>query len=210
MPKTTYGLLAVHPSHRITSPDPSIAWKHDMPEACTLCHVDRTAGWAARETARQYDHPAPAEPPAGQGFEVAEGVRALFAGDVVQRAVAANALAQERSYTADGAARLWTVPFLLRAMEDRYPAIRHFAFRGVVQVCNRAAVKDLPAFDYLAEAPARAASLARWWAWWRALDKSRIPRPGDAVPLGPDWMPIEKTIAALRARQDDHPIAIGE
>ena len=218
MPPTTYGLLAVHPSHRITSPDPARAWRDDMPEACTLCHVDRTAAWAAREAARQYGHPAPGEPPAGRGFEFAEGVRSLFAGDVVQRTVAVEALTRERSFTEDGAARLWAVPFLLLALEDRYPAIRHVAFRGLVEVCRRAetrepgarAARTLPRFDYLADPPARAAALERWWAWWRTLDKSRIPRPPKEVPLDADWIPTGSAIASLRARQDDRPIAIGE
>jgi hypothetical protein len=113
---------------------------------------------------------------------------------------------------------LWTVPFLLLAMEDRYPAIRHFAFRGLMQVCRRAEAREpgvrqarqLPPFDYLADPPARAATLERWWSWWRTLDKRRIPRPGEAVPLDPDWMPIEATIASLRTWQDDRPISIGE
>jgi hypothetical protein len=40
-------LLAAHPTHRIQNPDPSRAWRRDMPEACTLCHTNRTARWAA-------------------------------------------------------------------------------------------------------------------------------------------------------------------
>jgi predicted CXXCH cytochrome family protein len=213
MPPTTYGLLAVHPSHRITNPDPSRAWRADMPEACTLCHTDKSAPWAAREAARQYGGPGSATPPPGLGFEIAESVRALFAGDVVQRAVAANALAQERSFTEDRMARLWAVPFLMRAMEDSYPAIRHFAHRGLVRLCRSAKLagpREPPAFDYLADPPVRAAALERYEAWWRSLDKTAIPRPGPEVPLGPDWMPEESTIATLVARQDDRAIAIGE
>ena len=218
MPPTTYGLVAVHPSHRITTPDPARAWRDEMPEACTLCHTDRTAAWAAEETRRQYGHPAPADSPVDRSFRFAEGVRTLLGGDVVQRAVAASALTQDASYTPDPAARLWAVPFLLLTLEDRYPAVRHFAYRGLTRLCRRA--EDLapgtsritppPAFDYLADAPARAAALDRCWAWWRAVDKSRLAHPGVAVPLDPDFMPVRADVQELRARQDQNAIAIGE
>jgi predicted CXXCH cytochrome family protein len=218
MPPTTYGLVAVHPSHRITSPDPARAWRDDMPEACTLCHTDRTALWAAQETRRQYRHPAPVDPPSDPSFRIAESVRTLMGGDVVQRAVAASALTQDASYTTDATARLWAVPFLLLTMEDRYPAVRHFAHRGLASLFQRAEavtpgawqVSQLPAFDYLADAPARAAALERWWAWWRAADKSRIRHPGAAVPLDRDFMPVRAAVDGLRARQDQNAIAIGE
>ena len=218
MPPTTYGLLAIHPSHRITSPDPARAWRYDMPEACTLCHTDRTVAWAASETARQYGKAAPAGAPNDPAFRCAESVRALFAGDVVQRAVAIHSLTQEPSYTADPAARLWAVPFLLLSLEDRYPAIRHFAFRGLLALCRRAQIavpatreaSRLPEFDYLAEAPERAAVIAAWWAWWKALDKSAIARPGPAVPLDQDLMPDRAQVAALTARQNRDVVAIGE
>ncbi|HKQ58943.1 MAG TPA: cytochrome c3 family protein [Candidatus Eisenbacteria bacterium] len=218
MPPTTYGLLAVHPSHRITNPDPSRAWRYDMPEACTLCHTDRSAAWAARAARDHYGPGVSAEPPAGAAPAVAENVRALLGGDVVQRAVAVEALTAERSYTADATARLWAVPFLLLTMEDRYPAVRHFAYRGLVSLCRRAADRDpgvrpalaLPAYDYLAEPGTRAASLAAWWSWWGALDKRRIPHPGPEVPLGPDLMPVRSRIAALTRDADHETIAIGE
>jgi predicted CXXCH cytochrome family protein len=218
MPPTTYGLLAIHPSHRITSPDPARAWRYEMPEACTLCHTNRTAAWAAAEVAREYGHAMPVDRPRDPSFDVAENIRALLGGDVVQRAVAANALAQDASYTTDAESRLWAVPFLLVAMEDRYPALRHFAYRGLLALCRRPAAGDpavaqafaLPPFDYLAEAPARAAVIAQWWNWWRALDTRAIPHPGAAVPLDQDLMPDRARVAALVARQDPSLVAIGE
>jgi len=215
MPPTTYGLLAIHPSHRITNPDPARAWRYDMPEACTLCHTNRTATWAARETAHEYGHAVPADLPADPEHQVAESIRALFAGDVVQRAVAANALSQDASYTTDATARLWVAPFLILAMEDRYPAIRHFAHRGLHRLLERApSTKDrlpaLPEFDYLAEPTARAAAIEECWKWWRALDKARLPHPGPEVPLDPTWMPDRSQISRLIARQDQSVVAIGE
>jgi hypothetical protein len=107
------------------------------------------------------------------------------------------------------------VPLLLMTMEDRYPAVRHFAHRGLVALVRRTTSSRLPAgalpdFDYLAEPPARAAALAQLWQWWRALDKSRIPHPGPAVPLDAELMPRRTEIAALIARQDPQVIAIGE
>ena len=216
MPPTTYGLLAIHPSHRITNPDPARAARAEMPDACTLCHTDRTARWAANATRRWYGEDV-AEAAPGDDDGIAETVRALLGGDVVQRAVAVNAMTQEASYTADATARLWGVPFLLLTMEDRYPAVRHFAYRGLSRLVRRAqtasgapASAPLPDFDYLADGPERDEALARCWSWWRSLDRRRIPHPGPAVPLDPDLMPIHTEVAALTARQSRNVIAIGE
>src|SRR5439155_27229443 len=141
----------------------------------------------------------------------------LLAGDVLQRAVAANELGAERSYTADPSARLWAAPFLLLPMEDRYAAVRHIAHRSLLALCARAAPRlpgasaaSLPAFDYEGDDAGRAASLAAWWTWWRALEKSRLPTPGAAVPLDAQWTPDRATIASLRALQDPTSIAFGD
>ena len=216
MPPTTYGLLAVHPSHRITNPDPARAARAEMPDACTLCHTDRTVAWAAHEARRQYG-PNAAAPPDDRAAEIAESIRTLLGGDVLQRTVAVNALVRDVSYTSDPVARLWAVPFLLLTMEDRYPAVRHFAYRGLASLYRRAqAAGDLrwspplPDFDYLAETPVRDAALARCWSWWQALDRRGIPHPGPAVPLDAELMPIRAAVAPLTAQQSRNVIAIGE
>ena len=216
MPNTTYGLLAVHPSHRITSPDPVRAARLEMPDACTLCHADRPAAWAAGEMRRQYGDEA-AEAPHEHASTTAETVYALLAGDVIQRAVAASAMTHEQTSTPEGPARLWVTPFLLLAMQDRYPAVRHFAYRGLSRLDRavRAAAPGwspppLPDFDYLADTRERDAALARCWSWWQSLDRTRIPHPGIAVPLDSDLMPIRNEVDALIAQQSRNAIAIGE
>src|SRR6185503_18956201 len=117
-------------------------------------------------------HPAPSNPPGDPSFRFAESVRTLLGGDVVQRSVAASALTQDASYTSDPTSRLWAVPFLLLTLEDRYPAVRHFAYRGLTRLCRRAedaagtrGITPPPPFDYLADAPGRATAVERCWAW---------------------------------------------
>lgn len=219
MPKITYGLLGVHPSHRIQRPDPSRAWRYEMPEACTLCHTDRTARWAAEALARQLGRPPPVDLPSGPAFEVAENVRALLGGDVVQRSVAAMAFGEERSATADPVARLWAVPFLLLTLEDGYPSVRHFAFRSMRQLVDRAAaVKPelvrgadaIPRFDPQAPVEERQRILGRWRDWWAKLDKAGLSRPDKAVPLDEAFQPIPATVELLKHRQAEQTISIGE
>jgi hypothetical protein len=102
-------------------------------------------------------------------------------------------------------------------LDDRYLAIRHFAHRGLVRLCERAARANPalsrslvpPPFDELADAGPREQAVAASWAWWRALDKRGIPRPGEAVPLDSDWMPVSSRLAAIRATTDTTIIAIG-
>jgi hypothetical protein len=212
LPRVTYGILETHPTHRIRSPDPSRAWRHDMPEACTLCHVNRPAAWAAEAMAERWGERdgGAAGAPAGDFRETAECIRALFAGDVVQRAVAVRALDRAVPY-ADDASPLWAVPLLLLTLEDDYPAIRHFAARGLRELLAREglAAPDT-GFDPLAEPAARSAAVERWWSWWRATDRSGIAHPGRAVPLDADLMPRLDVIARLKAGRDDRVIAIGE
>src|SRR5439155_420226 len=52
MPRIVYGVLDVHPSHRIEVPDPGRNAAAGRPDACTGCHVDRTAAWAQVAAAR--------------------------------------------------------------------------------------------------------------------------------------------------------------
>lgn len=221
MPRIAYGLLETHPTHRMQNPDPARAWRHDMPEACTLCHTNRTAAWAAVEMAKQYGKPAPAaaELPGGPAFAVAENVRALLAGDVLQRAVAIEAFARENTYEPDPVRRLWAAPFLMEGLRDDYPALRFMAWRALRRLVERAGRRDgsvarsaagLPRFDPQGDPASRAEAVAAWQAWWSALDKSRLGHPGAEVPLDASLRPDRATVEALRRMQVNRLISIGE
>jgi predicted CXXCH cytochrome family protein len=219
MPRLVYGLLETHPSHRIQSPEPARAWRYDMPEACTLCHLDRSATWAAREWSRMFGRPLPDDLPSGPDFALAESVRALAGGDVVQRAVVLRALTLERSYSVDARRRLWAVPWLFVGLADDYGAIRHFAWRGLRELLGRpgALLPDeaarwaaQPPFDPQAPAPVRAAALASYREFWRTLDKRGWPAEAPALGLDADYQVVRERLAPLVARRDPRLISIGE
>lgn len=211
MPDITYGLLNIHPTHHIENPEPAKAWRYDMPEACTLCHTNQTAVWAAEAQTALFDTPLPGDLPTDPAYETAESIRALLMGDAVQRAVAIHALTGERSYRQEPQGRLWVTPFLLLALEDNYPAVRYFAWRGLRGLAAQAnLVLPVTDFDYLAEPQTRSAGILLLWDWWAALDKTGMPFPGTAVPLTSAFMPQTDVIDALLARRSDEQINIGE
>lgn len=218
MPKMTYGLLNIHPSHKIQNPDPSRTWRYQMPDACTICHTNRTAAWAAKSLSERYGKPLP-ELPKEEAYRTAENIRTMLAGDVVQRAVAIEALRAEKSYTVDPFERLWAVPFLLISMEDRYGAIRHFAYRSLKSLVARAGAIDsqldestsrLSRFDPQASVQERRRVVQQWRDWWARLDKRRIRHPGTDVPLDAQFQPLEPVVKSLLMSQDDKDISIGE
>ncbi len=57
MPHTTYGLLRAQRSHRVDSPDPALDARHGRPNACNLCHLDRSLAWTAARLHEWYDTP---------------------------------------------------------------------------------------------------------------------------------------------------------
>ncbi|MBL9102764.1 MAG: hypothetical protein JNL82_17590 [Myxococcales bacterium] len=159
MPRVTYGLLEGMISHRITSPAPG-RWvgRHDQPDACTQCHVDRSRRWAAEAMGRIgfncSEHPAEAAEE-GWGSRVALD---LFGGDPVQRVLAAHALSRPGVTLAAETRLAW----LVDALEDEYPAVRWAVWRAARQVaeaCGSAAGPSLERFDPHAEAPARLAAI---------------------------------------------------
>jgi predicted CXXCH cytochrome family protein len=146
MPKTTYALLKTIRSHRIDSPDASgPAWS-ERPNACNLCHLDRTESWAATWLHEWYGQTAAL---AVQGSRVASdagsfgaGAMWLLAGDAGKRAIAAAALGSAEGRASTGAD--WEAPLLARALDDPYAAVRIVAYRSL---------RTLPGFEDVAYDP---------------------------------------------------------
>jgi hypothetical protein len=133
MPRVVYGVLDVHRSHRIEIPDPARTAAAGRPDACAGCHVAGDVGGARSQ------------------------LDAVATGDPVTRAVAADALG--RAPPLGGApARAARMAALLDVMAgDRYPAVRHIAWRSLRRLSADAASD----FDPSAERADRARVVAR-------------------------------------------------
>ncbi len=212
MPRIVYGVLDVHPSHRIEIPDPAAAMRAGRPDACTLCHVEADRGWAMQARARLWPatsvsgmaNPAkPANPlnPPTPGADYAP-MDLLFGGDPIARAIAADALGRApRAAGPSDRARAQTTRTiaLVEAISgDRYPAVRHLASRALGRVlgsANSAATQSLRAFDATAPAAERQRVLVQLRKHLSSLD---------TVPIDAD------RISTLRASSRLVDIEIGE
>jgi len=180
MPRVVYGIVRAHRSHRIDSPRPDLAPKDSRPDACTLCHLDRTRGWAATETKRLWPASAGAASAAAVAefaeTDVPEVMRLLLAGDPVEHAIAADALGHSLDARTAAPQR---VGLLLDTMaDDPYPAVRTIASRSLARLMRDAGHPAPPAFDATAGAAARARHAQRVAT---ALPAAAIERPPAAL-----------------------------
>lgn len=207
MPEIVYGVMDIHRSHHIENPRPAAHAAAGRPNACNLCHLDRSAAWAEEQTARLWGGRAESVNRAdGLAAETAGGIAGLYAGDPVVRAV--TAVAVDRALQAGyPSPRAWK-PHLLNAMSDNYPAIRRFAARALRRVSGELA-DELEAFDFIAAEPDRTAALERLIRHWSRLEHADPPPEGMWLTL--DWQPVPD-VARLReiGERRSEEVSIGE
>ena len=189
MPRVVYGVMAVHRTHLVRVPDPLLTAEKGVPNACSQCHADRSLAWAVEASRKLWPRRFTSEAPLPPGFNVPETVRALFAGDAVARALAAEALGGGGGAAVDPA---WARPYLVAAFEsDDYPVVRYFAANALA-----AGDASLPKPDYLAGPAERAAALAPW------VEK--------ASAAGPGLRTARALAAALRRGRPETDVEVGE
>lgn len=156
MPPVVYGVMSFHPTHDISIPDPQLTVAQAVPNACSVCHVDRSVNWAIAEAKRLWPMRfANAQTSSDPMFNEAEGPRMLFVGDALTRSLAANILGGDSLVQRD---QQWTGPFLLEAATtDNYAIVRYFATNGLAKI-NGGLAKP----DYLATEVSRRAQTASW------------------------------------------------
>jgi hypothetical protein len=114
MPKTSYALLRAVRSHRIESPSVERTLATGRPNACNLCHLDRSLEWTSSWLSAWYGRASSSIPEARAN--IAAGVYDGLAGDAAVRALIADA-SRDRA--------------LLEAMkDDPYAAVRFIAARS--------------------------------------------------------------------------------
>ncbi len=197
MPYTTFGLLTGIRSHRIDNPTAAMSARHGRPNACNLCHTDRTLAWTAEWLTRWYGQPAVAiEPP--WDSRSAAALWAL-AGDGGQRAIAAAALGRNEARAVGGSS--WTAPILARLLDDDYAAVRKVAADGL-------ATHGLPPdYDFVGAPEARRAAARAVLDHWATTAPDRV---GPAVLIEGPGRAEDGALDRLRAGRDRTPVTISE
>ena len=57
MPRTTFGLLRAMRSHQVSSPNVHESVAYGRPNACNLCHLDKTLAWTSQKLQAWYKQP---------------------------------------------------------------------------------------------------------------------------------------------------------
>jgi formate-dependent nitrite reductase cytochrome c552 subunit len=126
MPFTTYGLLKTIRSHQISSPSVQSTLATGRPNACNLCHLDKTLAWTAEYLERWYGIARPALNDDERA--VAASVLVLLKGDAGQRAIVAESMGWQPAQEVSG--RAWLTPYLALTAKDSYDAVRYIAARA--------------------------------------------------------------------------------
>ena len=120
MPYTTYGLLKTIRSHTVSSPSVAESANVGRPNACNLCHLDRTLGWTSKQLTEWYGIDSP--PLNDDQEQIAASILWLLEGDAGQRAIVSRAMAWPPAQRASGPG--WMAPYLAQLLDDPYDAIR--------------------------------------------------------------------------------------
>jgi hypothetical protein len=129
MPYTSYGLLKALRSHRIENPNVAETLRSGRPNACNLCHLDKTLAWTAQQLQERFG--VASEPVTGDLADNPMALVLALRGDAGQRALIAWALGWA---PAREAASTPFAPALLgQLLDDPYTAVRYIAFRSLQQ-----------------------------------------------------------------------------
>lgn len=181
MPKTSYALLSAVRSHRIESPSVAATLASGKPNACNLCHLDRSLGWTADRMAEWFGAKVPTM--AEDWARTAAGVRDGIAGDAGARAIVADALGSNDAIAAAGTD--FQAALLDQLRRDPYAAVRFIAERSAKKVAAKPSKRG-------ARSPSELDTLA--------LDASGH--------LDPER--IRALLATQSQRGDDRPVLIAE
>jgi hypothetical protein len=210
MPAIVYGVLAIHRSHRVESPDVARDVEAGRPNACTACHAERDAAWAADRMRDLWGarYRRPGGRPDGAPLDAPEALVSLHAGDPVQRAVSVAALGR-----AGAGARGFALANALVGLGDAYGAVRLLARRSALRLdaaLGLGLAGDLTAYDVQAGREVRDPALQALLRRFAAVARERLPPPPAGTFVGRDYLLDLERIRPLLGLQRGHVISVGE
>jgi len=184
MPHTTYGLLKAIRSHTINSPSVKSSLETGRPNACNLCHLDKSLGWTAVKLGEWHRQPVPAM--TAEQSNASAAATWLLKGDAGQRALIAWHLGWAPAQRISGVA--WMPRLLAETLVDPYSTVRYITQRSL----NTLPGFERFAYDYIGPDAHRAQAREQVIETWRANI-----RASDA------WLLPEEAIADLLRQRDN-------
>jgi predicted CXXCH cytochrome family protein len=214
MPRMVYGVLDIHRSHRIESPDVRRDVEASRPNACTACHYDRTALWAAERMRELWGarYEAPRQRLDGAPLDVPEALASLHAGDPVRRAVYVTALGLRDAAVANPL-RGFAMAHALVGLGDPYGAVRLLARRSSLELDQTLGLglgEALTAFDVQAAPERRVEQMRVLFELFERNAGARLDAPVRGVLVDGDYRLDRARVSALLRLQVHQAISIGE
>lgn len=202
MPHTSYALFKAIRNHRVSSPRVAPISEGGPPNACNLCHIDRSLAWTQDHLGKWYQHVPVTLPSSATNTSAL--AQWLLEGHAAQRVIAAWHLGWKPAMTTGGGP--WVQPLLAATLADDYGPVRFVAARSLR---SQPGMGQLP-YDFLAPA-ARRAALAQQLV--ESLPKStpeapKAPRP-ECI-QAPDGSTDLARIREALTRQDKRSITVSE
>jgi len=194
MPHTTYGLLKSIRSHTISSPNVQVTLNTGRPNACNLCHLDKSLGWTATKLTEWYRIPTPNLSPEEQN--TAASVLWALRGDAGQRALLAWHMGWGPALKASGAD--WIPLYLSQLLTDPYSAVRYLAKRSLKHQ------PDFAKFDYDYLAPAPQLQAFQHSAFQIASATQSVRKPNPELLINDDGSWQTNQVRAFLQQRDDH------
>ena len=191
MPFTSYGLLKTIRSHQISSPSVAATLATGRPNACNLCHLDKSLEWTDQYLANWYGQPRQpdvgrvlldqvGQRDLGRGLsdpvsrvEISAALLWALTGDAGQRAIVAQAMAWQPAQAVSGTD--WMLPHLAQLLDDPYDAVRFIAGRTLGTLPGFEAFE----YDFAGTAEHRRDAQRRVMTAFSRV-RARLPRPGNA------------------------------
>ncbi|MDA7877933.1 multiheme c-type cytochrome [bacterium] len=201
MPHTSYGLMKANRSHQLFSPNVAKDETAGRPNACNLCHLDKTLQWTANKLESWYG----IETPELSKYDstLATGVNWALRGDAGIRAIVAWHMGWQPAI--DASHSDWMARYLVHLLTDPYDIVRYIAGKSLTAIEG---FGDLD-YDYVAEIADRLTTQADAIKRWdQAQDTNSS--TGDHVLVSPEGKLLMQQFRALAAQRDDKPMFLNE
>ena len=201
MPHTSYGLLKAIRGHTIETPNVATTLETGRPNACNLCHLDKTLDWTAGQLAKRSGEVQPTVPK--EHRTTAASVIWLLKGDAGQRALAAWHMGWKPALEASGSG--WQSPLLAELLDDPYSAVRYMAHKALTRQPGFEGFE----YDFVADETSRLArrktALAKW-----TLPTGNMPTNPNTLLLDTDGQQLTNKVRQLIETRDNRPMRLRE